>query len=1020
MAAAEIDCPRCRSRNRASARFCDSCGAPLAEQAAPELKPATVVFADVVASTEQVDGLSPEEVRALLAPSIRLMVAAVEAFGGTVNRVLGDAVMGLFGTPVALEDHALRACSAALRMRADIAAERPGLPLRVGIASGPILLDTSGRGADGVYPAFGATIHLASRLEGEAEPGSILCDEATRSLAGPGIDCTALGHRVLRGFREPVPLFAVAGAAGQQTRFRRIPGRELSPFVGRTAELARLAGWAERAAGGAACTVTLVGEAGIGKSRLAWEFSQALLAGGWQVIRAEAVSFARDVPYHFIAGLVRAGLGIDPHGAADEAARRLRARLGELGVAAGAGAALLSLLGLPLGAEAAAWDRLEPTDRRAALRRGVREVLDALCTGPTLLLVEDLQWADEQSIRLLDLPAGAAARRLLLVTQRPGFDPGWSRPPEAVIAPPPLSVAEMDRLLAVAFPGIDQPGPRRRLVERAAGNPFFAEEMARALLAGPVLAEGGSPAVPPTVQAVIAARIDRLAGPPKRLLTAAAALGNRPSFGTLRAIFADWPEAEFLVGLAALFEAEMLRPMPQSSEEVSFAHGLVQEVAYAALLQAERLALHRRIVAVIQGTEAGRLAEQAEQLVYHAAAGEVWEVLVEAAGIAGRRAASRSAYAEAARLLGQAIAACGKLAPTEAVLRAEIDLRFELRRCIGVNAGISGSLGNSRQAMRLARRLDDPVRRAWALGFVARDLQLVGRPSAAIRMAERAQAHGAGEGEIDLALRYYIAQARYARGEYAAAAAGLRTLIADATAAGARTWRVTLGPPAIFFGAWLTWSLARLGRTAEALEAARDLRRRAEASALPLCRMLADLSEGLALAHADRLEPAHAVLEAGLALCREWEFQAWSPNLLSALGHVEARLGRFDAAFARLGEAMEFTRASGILVSQANEQAWMAEALLLAGRPAEAARLAGEAVATARQHDEAGNAALALLARGEALLAAGEGEAGRAALREALGCAEACGMAPLVARCRAALAGLAPAAGAPQRSTAAV
>jgi len=1005
-------CPNCGNPNRYGARFCDACGTLLSSAFGSqplrdsELKYITVLFGDIVGSTEMVAGRSPDEAQSILTPAVKAMVETVQIFGGTLNQVLGDGVMALFGAPLSQEDHALRACCAAFSMHEAVAVAHSPVRLRVGLASGLTLLSTPGQGTAGAYPAFGDTIHLASRLQALAHPGTTLCAASTRVLAGPAVEFVALGSRALRGFGVQQDVFALVRIRQRAFRFDRSVARGLSPYVGRNRELAELSAFAQSVLTGASVAVAIVGDAGAGKSRLGWEFSRSLRPDTWQVIQAEAASYGRDIPYQLIGAVLRSGFGIDERDEPEKSIRRIRSQLGHLDDAAVYIPALLSLLALPLGEDAAAWDRLDPLQRRDALRDSVSAVLQALAhRRPTLLLIEDLQWADDESLRLIDFLSAPDCRLLLVTTHRPDFAPAWTQLKPSVLALQPLSPDSMYGLIQHAFPGITNLTLRQALIERSAGNPFFLEELSRDVLGSEMpqdsVQDYRRSAIPSTIQTVIAARIDRLAAEYKRVLVTASALGNRFSSRTLREMFKDRPEAVLHEQLGTLCEAGMIRLSRQSDDEVGFSHALIQEVAYTGLPRAQRRDLHRQIVQTIKRIEADRLSEQAETLVYHAARGEVWEELAVAAGTVGRRAASHSAYVEAAVFFRQGIEACEQLPRSEDTLAREIDLRFDLRSSLFPTAGIDRSLENSTKAEHLARQLDDKRRLGWATAFLAKDLQLVGRPGEALVAAARALEFSEDDPDLTIAAQYFAAQAAYSRGDYSRAVNTLWALISTLETRDGMAWTGTPGPSVIFFRAWLIWSLSRLGKTSEAETTAGEMRRLADEADLPLCRTIAHLSEGFALAFAGRMPEAEATLRVSLSLCRKWELFAWSTNISSCLGHVLSHLGQFDEAFDLLEQATERTRRSGILVSHANELAWFAEAHRLAGRADQAARQAEYAVKVARSHEERGNEALATVVLGEALADLGSFVAGKAHCVTALRLATEIGMAPLIQRCRA-------------------
>ena len=1006
-------CGQCGVGSRDGARFCDGCGARLLQAVhalAPgppdeELKHVTVLFGDVVASTKIIAGLSPEEARRRLTPAIDVMSEAVLAFGGTLNQTQGDGVMALFGAPLSMEDHALRACCAALQMHQFAAQLRPPTELRAGLASGLTILSAGGgTGAAGAFLAFGATIHLASRLQHLTRPGATLCSAEAIRLAGSSVVSAALGEHAIRGLPDVEEVFELLGVNRSSLRFNSAVARGLSPYVGRTAELTELHRGAEMVQAGRTAVRAVVGEAGIGKSRLVWEFARSLNLLTWQVYRAEAVSYGRTIPYMLVAALLRSCLDVDDRMAPSKAADCVLAQFAELGdLPTRLQTALLSLLVLPIGDGAAEWDALEPPQRRAALRDSVVGLLRTLAQEhPLLLLIEDLHWADEESLRLLDLVAATTPQLLLLTTYRTGFDPAWTNADLAVIPVGPLPADSMQQLAEAACSSIVDATVREELLERAAGNPFFFEEMARAAaLAQHATARAGRPgnAVPATVQAVLAARIDRLAASEKQVLTAAAALGTRFSGDTLRALFADQPGARFQGQMNRLAEAGLLREDRTGDGDYGFTHALIQEVAYAGLPASRRRALHADIVRAIQQVFADRLPEQAERLTYHAQQGEAWDEVAVHARLAGQRAASRSAYGVAAGFFQQAIAACERLPSSEETLAARIDLRFDLRNALFPTSAIGQGLIYSQEAERLAKLLGDPRRLAWATAFHARDLTLKGRLRQAIVVAERALAIAGDDDELSVTLGFYRGLADYFRGAYAAANTTLGETVRRVEA-GDRLRRYGLPAPAtLYLRAWHSWGLARIGRNEEAEQVVAGMRDVAAEYDKPLADLVTLLSEGIVHAADERLAESEAVLQQCLGLCHRWEFYSWFTNIARNLGNVLYRLGRAEQAAELLAECVQRSRAGAVLVGLSNELAWLAEAQLAAGDINRALATAAEALQVARVHEERGNEALACFAHAAALAASGANAPSQEAYRAAAQLAEACGMLPLLARC---------------------
>ena len=889
-------CGRCGGDNRDGAKFCDGCGAPLAgtalpppqDMAADELKHVTVLFSDLEGSTELIAGHGPEEARQLLLPALRAMSDAVHAFGGTVNQVLGDGVMALFGAPLSQEDHAVRACCAALKMHELALQLVPPARLRVGLASGTTLL-TTGQGAIGVagaHRAFGEIIHVASRLQGIAPPGATLCSAEVIRLAGTAVETAPLGTRPLRGLTGTRDVHEVRGLRRDGSRFSRAVERGLSPFTGRDTELATLrrcagltgglgqdGGWM----GGAAA---IVGEAGIGKSRLAWELTHSLDPAAWHVLHAEAVSYGGDIPYVPITRLLRSCFGLTERDSPGDGARKVAAVLDGLpGLPLLSRVALLSLLDLPLRAGADEWQALPPLRRRDALHDAVTSLLGALARrGPVLVLLEDLHWADEQTLRLVDQVLGLVSGTLLLVTYRPGFDPAWQHLAPAVVALAPLPAEGMARLASAVLDGLDA-GLQEDVLARAGGNPFFLEEMARAAaravrgLSG--AADGLQAAIPATVQAVLAARIDRLAPGDKEVLRAASALGTRFSAATLHALVPGCTRAEFDAQLERLAAAGLLRAPPGPEGEHGFAHALVQEVAYAGMPDRRRCDLHAAVAAALERLFPDRLLEQAEPLAYHAHRGKAWATAVLHGRRAGQRAAGRSAYSNAAAFFEQAIHACEQLPQTEAVLAEHIDIRFELRNALFPTAGIARNLEHSQVAERLSRQLGDTRRLAWATSVMARDLTLIGRPTEALAAAHQALRLASADDDLVCMTRCYVALAAYSKGDYPQSATVMGALVREVEAGDRMRHFGLPNPGAVFFRGWTSWALAQTGAFGAAREMVDGMMALARETDQPLGVTIAHLSRGFVLAAQDHLQEAEAELRTSLELCRSWGFYAW-------------------------------------------------------------------------------------------------------------------------------------------------
>ncbi|MBM3524425.1 MAG: hypothetical protein FJX57_15855, partial [Alphaproteobacteria bacterium] len=495
-----------------------------------ERKLVTACFADIKGSTELIEDLDPEEAQKLLDPAVRLMMEAVHRFEGTVTQVAGDGIVALFGAPLAHEDHALRACYAALAMQAamrglteEVRRTRGlALHLRVGLNSGEVVVRSIRTDLHMDYSAVGATVHLAARMEQLASPGTILVTGDTLRLVEGLVLATALGPTPVKGIAEPVDVFELTGASAVRRRLQAASARGLTRFVGRDAEIGALNRTLEHAAGGHGQVVAVQGEAGVGKSRLVHEFVQSHRAQTWLVLDSAAQSFGVATAYLPVIDLLRRYAGIDDHDDARAARAKLTGRVVTLD--ATLQDALPALLGLlDLLPPEDPFRALDPAQRRPRTQEALtRLVLREAEAQPLLLMIEDLHWIDSESSAWLDrlVESVPASRVLLLVNYRPEHRHGWgAKSFYTQLRLDPLSPADAASSLSTMIG--DDPelaALKRQLIERTQGNPFFLEESVHTLVeTGALAGEPGryrlataAPAIqmPATVQAVIAARMD--------------------------------------------------------------------------------------------------------------------------------------------------------------------------------------------------------------------------------------------------------------------------------------------------------------------------------------------------------------------------------------------------------------------------------------------------------------------------------------------------------------------------------
>ena len=762
-------CRQCGTDLPATAKFCLECGQPAAPRAAPaagrftspesytpqhlaeriissrgalegERKQVTILFADLKGSMELLTDRDPEEARRLLDPVLERMMEAVHRYEGTVNQVMGDGIMALFGAPLAHEDHAVRACYAALRMQEAVKqyaeeirrTEGATVQIRVGLNSGEVVVRSIGSDLRMDYTAVGQTTHLAARMEQLATPGSIVLAPDTLRLVEGYVQVKALGPVPIKGLGEPVDAYELFGAGTARSRLQAAAARGLTKFVGRDAELDTLRRTLEQAASGHGQIVALVGEPGVGKSRLVWEFTHSHRTQGWLVLASGSVSYGKATSYLPLIDLLKDYCGIEPRDEPRRVREKLTGKLLTLDPALQPTLPVfLSLLDVP--ADDAMWDALDaPQRRQRTLEALKRLLLRESQRQPLLLVCEDLHWIDGETQALLDslVESVPTARLLLLVNYRPEYEHAWHRKTYyQQLRLDPLPPASAEALLDALLGSDSSLSPLRRpLIERTEGNPFFLEESVRTLAeTGALVGEGGAyravqplaaTQVPATVQAVLAARIDRLAPEDKRLLQSAAVVGKDVPYALLQAV-ADLPEHQLREGLGRLQTAEFLYETTLFPElEYTFKHALTHEVAYGSVLGERRRALHTSIMAAIQALYPERLAEHVEQLAHHALRGEVWDQAVAFGQQAGEKAAARSAYREAQEHFELAVGALGNLPTTPERREQAIDIRFGLRVVLTASGQRERAAQPIHEAEMLARELGDERRLALALSFL--------------------------------------------------------------------------------------------------------------------------------------------------------------------------------------------------------------------------------------------------------------------------------------------------------------
>src|SRR5579862_1777526 len=1046
-------CANCGSPVSAAAKYCSQCGHALravAEEArysSPrnytpqhlidkilttkaalegERKQVTVLFADIKGSMEVITDRDLEDAQKLLHAVVERMIDAVHRYEGTVNSVMGDGIMALFGAPLAHEDHAVRACYAALRMQECIARysdevqRTHGVPImvRVGVNSGEIVISAIGNDLHMEYTVVGQTVHLASRMEQMAKPGSVITTADTHRLAEGFIAMKSLGPVPVKGLAEPVPIFEVTGAGPARTRLQAAAGRGLTRFVGRDVELEQLRRAQQLASQGHGQVAAIVGQAGVGKSRLMHEFIHSEQTAGWLVLESNSTSYGHATPYLPVSELLRAYFNVD----AQEDVQSIREKVSGkiLTLNPSLQDAILPVLDL-LNAldDDHPFHSLDPQQHRQNTYQAVtRLLLSETRVQPVIAIFEDLHWYDSLTLGLLSelVVRAQDARLLLVVSYRPEYRDEWkNRPNYRQLHLDPL-VSESLAALLQALLG-DNPNLqvlKSFLMQRASGNPFFVEEIVRALVETGVIAGARSNyhlakpfaghEVPPTVQAVLAARIDALPAAEKRLLQEASVIGHDVLFALLHAI--SGLSEDDLRGLLDDVQASEFLYATQLFPDLqyTFTHSLTHDVTYNGVLLERRRDIHARIVDAIEKLYAGRLGEQVERLAHHAVRGDLKEKAVHYLRQSGAKAAARSALADARACFEQALDIVKTQPESPQTLEQGFEIRLELRPVLRQLGEGRQMLEHLREAEAIAVRLQDDRRRGQVCAVMTTAYASVDEMDEALATGSRALeiANRLGDSRIRFPATSFLAQVSCYRGEYERVVELATKNIADLPAEWINEHFGVAVPVSIFDRAWLIMSLAELGRFAEAAKY--------EAEAI----QIADATEhafDIGWAHFAASMPhllkgdwakARELVAHWIATIRTGNVAIHLPWAVAASAWALAQIGDTDLALERIQEAEELLErqaARGIVSHRGWAYQAVGRACLVLGRFDKARHLAERAVGTSQHQPGFAAHALHLLGDLAAQPDRFDAENSTAHYREALALAQKHGMRPLIAHC---------------------
>jgi class 3 adenylate cyclase/tetratricopeptide (TPR) repeat protein len=987
------------------------------------------LFADVANSTEVIRDLDPEEAKRFLVPAVEIMTDAVHRYEGIVVRERGDGIMASFGAPVALEDHAVRACYAALEMQEAIrshaseVAREFGLPLevRVGVHSGPVLVTVkyeNGRAGD--IRVDGMTTHIAARLEPLATPGTVLLSRDTAALAEGFVQVREIGPRTVKGIVQPLRVCQLDGVK-TRIRIHALAARGMSKFVGRDSELAFLNRAAQHVLSHRGRVVAVVGEAGLGKSRIFLEFLHSSTVAEWLVLEASSASYGKATSYLPLVDLLTRYFDIQARDDVNRIREKIVAKLSVFGEEKLLSQMpfFLGALGMPVHNEA--WADLLPVERQRVMFDALKRLLNHESQRqPVCLVFEDLHWVDAETLAFLDTLVDSipAARLLLLVNYRPEYRSNWSgRSYFYELRLDPLSAVDADEMLEALLGSHAATGQiKQALIELTECNPLFLEESARSVVESGMLTRICdqpkelrsvlSEFIPGTIEALIASRIDRLRPDIKQLLQCAAVIGSDIPRLLLETVAGEHHDID--QGIHELQASEFLYEKTLFPEIVyTFKHAITREVAYRSMVKERKTALHARTARAIVSLAAGRVEEQVETVARHAELGELKDMALEYLERAGAKAFALYANAEAAGFFERALQILWGLPTDRDTVERTVDIQFELRNSLIALCELDRIRHCLEEVEPMLVTLRDDVRSARHAAFRCNHHFLAAEQHLAIQYGETGLdiARKCGDRPLVGELLYRVGQCYHLLGENRRAIGLLEESLQFVPETGQES-RIQLSViPAVVNRTWLVNPLAECGEFKAALSHAKRALEIAEKAEHPLSQVLGWLGIGHVLRRKGELDGAISALEHGLALCNRYALPIWHLRLLSSLGITYAFSGRVDEGLEMALEALKGAERMQIIVDQPMFLVHLAQISLLSGRRDLGLTQAERALELAIAHKAKGNEGWARYVFALATLKSDEARTDEALkhLELALAIAGACEARPLVAFCQTAL-----------------
>ena len=941
-----------------------------------ERRQLTVVFCDLVGSTELSGKIDPEELRELLGHYQNVVTASIINHGGYVGKFLGDGVLAYFGWPQANEEQVDMAIRASLNVIECVSQKnceiQHQLQVRIGIDTGQVIVgDLVGDLLSDAETVIGQTPNMAARLQGIAEPGQLLIGAGTHALLGSCFELEPLGPHNLKGFADSVPIWKVVRERDVESRFEACHSGLLTALVGRESELALLRGHWERAKSGQAQVVVLTGEAGIGKSRIIQDLADETGGKYCHRLAYQCSSHHANNAFYPVVQHLRLAAGFASGDSSDVQFEKLEAFLRDSRSSiAGAVPLLANLLSLPLAGHYATPDGSALQIRNNIIELLIQQIVSQSASTTVLCIIEDVHWCDPSMSEFIGELIQRVADRpvFLLLTRRPEYSPPWINIPQVT----EITFKRLDKRQAVkiieSVAGANLPDSvTEQIVARSDGVPLFIEELTKSVLET-ITSDGLSThnVVPDTLQSSLIARLDRLEGA-KETAQVAAVVGREFTYRVLYSIMRK-TEAELLSDLDRLVNSGLViqHGIPPNAS-YTFKHALVQDVAYATILKRKRRTIHSRILEALEELASVKGVERINLLAHHACNAGEWEKAFDYRYRTGKKAMERSALHEAAAQFELSLEISTDHPEANDTLEQVIDLRLELRNALWALGRFEHILLHLEEAERMAKQIVDPVRIGWISVFRSASLWQLGRSEEALLAAEHSLAvsNTAGDQSLEISARFYLACVRVTSGKLDRAENMFESVVSGLPGKLQREQCGLPFAPAVIARSWLVWSYAERGEFDRGLShgsAALQLAIKLE-NPFNLAHIYYDLGY-LHIVKGD-IEQGVEALQNAYDLVNEWNLRYLSPLITGFLGHAYALSGQVEEGILMLRKAQSNYDATGLGLFRSLVGIKLGEALLLNGELAEAKAMTHKSVALAESRGEQGHKAIGLCVLGD-------------------------------------------------------